>query len=162
MEFTKRQISRLSPTRWLLRVLDILVPLGLISLEIFLNVIAFGTVINSLIVLVLVTSPLWVLLLMFWWPVLLILLAILKFTSISTYIHSLLVHSLHHMLYRYRGQSRKTIWVVLHSLLALNMPNYITAQNCGYALVSASGKSIQESELKKPMTKREQDNIFQF
>lgn len=93
----------MSPARWLIRVLDILVPLVLISLEIFLNVIAFGTVINSLIVLVLLTSPLWVLLLMFWWPVLLVLVAILKCTSIGTHIHSLLVHSLHHMLYRYKG-----------------------------------------------------------
>lgn len=101
MEFAKRQITRFSPT--LLRVLNILVPLVLISLEIFLNVIAFGTVINSLIVLVLITSPLWMLLIIFWWPVILVFLAILKCTSISTYIHSLFVHSLHYMLYRYKG-----------------------------------------------------------
>jgi|LauGreDrversion4_2_1035121.scaffolds.fasta_scaffold199071_1 hypothetical protein len=148
------------PTNYVLKVLGILVPIILISLEIFLNVVAVGTVINGIVLLIVLTSPLWILLLMFWWPVLIVLGVLFRFTSINSYLKSLMLHSLNHMLFKYKGQSRKTIWCCVESLWALNLPNYITAQNCGYALVSATGKSIQQSDLIKPLTDQERDNIF--
>jgi len=115
------------PNRLVIRILDFIVPLCLISLEIFLNVIAFGSVVNGVVLLLIVTSPLWVLLFLFWWPMILLVTCLLKFTSIYSYTCSLLWHSLYHMLYNYKGQPRKNAWSILYTMLALNLPNYITA-----------------------------------
>jgi hypothetical protein len=40
----------------------------------------------------------------------------------------------------------------------LGLPNNIIAQNCGFALVSATGESLQD--LEKPLSEREKENLF--
>ena len=83
-----------SSSRLISRTLTLIVPLCLISLEVFLNLVVICMVITLLFVLAfalfntglffMVTSPLWMLLFLFWSPLLLSLVLMLKFSSIRT------------------------------------------------------------------------------
>lgn len=86
-----------------MKVLNLVVPLLLISLEIILNVIALGSVINGIILLLVITSPLWLLLFLFWWPMIIVVFMLLRFTSISTYTRNFFMHGVYNLLYKYRG-----------------------------------------------------------
>lgn len=87
---TKRSARHNLPTRLLIKGLDLVIPLCLISLEIILNVLAVGTVVNGLLLVLIVTSPLWILLIICWWPVILAFACLLKFSSIRLYISKLI------------------------------------------------------------------------
>lgn len=126
----------------MVKVFNFFVAASLILLEIFLNLLALGTAINVLIFLIVVTSPLWILLLIFWWPVILTLGFMIKFTSVRTYLCQFFTHYAKYVLYNYKGQPRKKAWTFVYSLLSLGLPSSIVAQNCGFALVSASGESL--------------------
>jgi hypothetical protein len=63
------------------------------------------------------------------------------------------------MLYKYQGRQRKTSWNVLYSLISFSLPSNIVAQNCGFAMVTATGESLQQ-ELREPLTEREAENLF--
>lgn len=127
------------PPRTFASIIYFFVALILVSLEIFLNLLAVGTAINAFIFLVVVTSPLWILLLLFWWPMFIVIALLVKFTTVRTYMTQFLTHYAKYILYNYRGQPRKKAWTFVYSLLSLGLPNNIVAQNCGFALVSASG-----------------------
>lgn len=120
----------------------LLIPLCLISLEIFLNILAVGTAINATLVLLIITAPVWLLLIVFWWPMLIAIAFMLKCSSIRTYFQSCVLAVAHYILYRHRGQLRKQCWSGLYGLLSLGLPNSIVAQNCGFALVSVTGDSF--------------------
>ena len=117
-------------------------PLALICLEIILNLICVGTAVNGFLLVLLFTSPLWVLLFVCWWPMLLIIVILLKFSSLRIYVGRVTTQFVQYLLYKYNGRQRKTFWNVLYSLLSLGLPNNIVAQNCGFALVSATGESL--------------------
>ena len=70
----------------LVKVFNFVAAVSLVLLEIFLNLIAVGAAINGLVFLTIATSPLWILLLIFWWPMILILTLLVKFTSVRTYL----------------------------------------------------------------------------
>ncbi len=130
------------PSRIIIKGLVFLVPLCLISLEIYLNVLVVGFAIIGLLLLILFTSPLWLILFIFWWPLLLGVTCILRITSLRTYTRWLLTSSLHYVLYKYNGNLRKKCWSLLYSLLSFGLPNNIIGQNCGFALVTANGESL--------------------
>lgn len=115
------------PSRILIKGLVLLVPICLISLEIYLNFIVVGFAITGFLVLLLITSPLWLLLIIFWWPLLLGVTCILRITSLRTYTRWLLTSSLHYVLYKYNGNLRKNCWSLLYSLLSLGLPSNIVA-----------------------------------
>ena len=99
--FGKRlSYSTISP-RSLVKVFNFFVAVSLVLLEIFLNLLAIGTAINALIFLIVATSPLWILLLIFWWPMILALAFLIKFTSIRTYLIQFFTQYAKYVLYNY-------------------------------------------------------------
>ncbi len=145
-----------------MKIFYVCVAISLVSLEIFLNLLLVGTAINAFILLVVITSPLWILLILFWWPMIFVAALLLKFSSVRTYMSQIITHYAKYILYTYKGSPRKKAWNFLYSLLSLGLPNNIVAQNCGFALVSASGESLQDTKLKKALTERETENLFQL
>ncbi len=81
-KLSKSSLSSLT----LFKVINFIAAVSLVVLEIFLNLIAVGAAINGLVFLTIATSPLWILLLIFWWPMIIILTLLLKFTSVRTYL----------------------------------------------------------------------------
>lgn len=74
-------------TRAAVRVIDLTVPLFLVGLEIVLNLIAVGTMINVVLLLGLlavVSSPLWMLLLASFWPVILVSICLLSLKAVRS------------------------------------------------------------------------------
>lgn len=68
-------------TRAVVRVIDLTVPLFLVGLEIVLNLIAVGTIINVALLLgllIVVSSPLWMLVLASCWPVIVVSICLLN------------------------------------------------------------------------------------
>ena len=136
------------------------IPICLITLEIFLNIVVVGTAVNAFLILLIVTSPIWLVLLVCWWPIMLGILFMLKFSSLRTYATNLVTSCMHYLLYTYKGDFRKQMWSFLYSLLSFGISNNIVAQNCGFALVSATGESLHD--LKRPLQAQEIENMFQL
>jgi len=86
-----------------MKVFNFLAAVTLVLLEIFLNLLAIGTAINAIIFLTVVTSPLWILLLIFWWPMILVFALLIKFTSVRTYLIQFITHYAKYILYNYKG-----------------------------------------------------------
>jgi hypothetical protein len=147
------------PAAVIIRGLDLIVPLLLISLEICLNLLAIGTALNGLVLLFLFLVPVLILSLIFWWPALMIVLCLLNCTSVRMYTKRQVSTFFAWMLYKYQGRQRKTSWNVLYSLISFSLPSNIVAQNCGFAMVTATGESLQQ-ELREPLTEREAENLF--
>ena len=74
-----------------------MVPVSLIVLELVLN----GWVFAFLMIMILVTSPLWFPLILIWWPVLIIVKLLLKYTSIWSYVRPLVIEQAYYLLYNY-------------------------------------------------------------
>jgi len=106
-------------TRFIVRVLDILVPVLLIVLEIVLNVMAFTSVCNGVLILLIITSPLVMILFAFWWPMVICVALLLKFTSVKSYTYNLLLNALHHIMFKNRCAQRKYLWNWLYTFLSL-------------------------------------------
>jgi hypothetical protein len=88
----------------LIKGLDLIVPIGLIILEIILNIICVGTFINGVIFVLVVTSPVWFLMLFFGWPVLLAGALVLRFASIRLYLKNVVTNGVQYLLYKYEGR----------------------------------------------------------
>ena len=124
------------PTRLLVKGLDLLVPLGLIMLEITLNLLCVGTFINIMLVVLFVTSPVWLMMLIFGWPFMIAIACILRFQRIRLHLRDVTSKLVKYLLYKYEGRLRKTLWNCFYSLLSIGLANDVVAQNCGFALVS--------------------------
>lgn len=77
------------PARFVIKGLDIVVPIALIILEITLNILCMGTFINLMclgLFVAAVTSPVWMTALVLGWPFLLCAGCVLRFSSIRLYI----------------------------------------------------------------------------
>lgn len=125
--FGNRLSNSTLSSRSLVKVFNFFVAVSLVMLEIFLNLLAIGTAINALIFLIVATSPLWILLLIFWWPMILALALLIKFTSVRTYLIQFFTHYAKYVLYNYKGQPRKKVWTFVYSLLSLGLPSSIVA-----------------------------------
>lgn len=79
-------MRRARQQRFIIKILDFVVPLGLICLEIVLNLLCVGTAINGFLLVLLFTSPLWVMLVICWWPMLLFIAILLHFSSLRVYL----------------------------------------------------------------------------
>ena len=64
------------------KAFDLIVPLALIALEICLNLLAIGTIINSFALFLVVLLPIAIVLLILWWPVLVLFYCLLRFFSL--------------------------------------------------------------------------------
>ena len=84
MEDVTRDKAR-SSSKLFTKTLIFIVPLCLISLEVFLNIVVVCTVVNAVLLMLFVTSPLWLLLMLFWWPLFVFGFCVLKSSSIRTY-----------------------------------------------------------------------------
>jgi len=115
------------PTRLLIKGLDLIVPLGLICLELILNLLCVGTAVNGILLLLFITSPLWISLLVCWWPMFIIIVCILRFSSLRTYINKITTEFALYLLYNYQGRHRKNFWDILYTLLSFGLPNNIVA-----------------------------------
>lgn len=85
----------------LLRTISYVVPFGLIVLELVLNGMVCSSFFTFLLALFVLTSPLWIPLLIIWWPVLVIVKLLHKYTSINSYTWALFMHVAYYMLYNY-------------------------------------------------------------
>lgn len=151
-------MQRLYPSRLAIKTVMFVIPICLITLEVFLNIVVVGAAVNAFLILLIVTSPLWLLLGLCWWPILLGILFMLKFSSLRTYAINGVTSCMHYLLYTYRGDCRKQLWSFLYCMLSFGISNSIVAQNCGFALVSATGESLPE--LKRPLQAKEIENMF--
>lgn len=150
------------PTRWcIIKGLDLIVPIILISLEIFLNLLAIGTVINGTLLVLIVLLPLTIILCFLWWPALALIFFLIKFSTLREYTQRQISKFFSYLLYKYQGRYRKSCWNVIYSLFSFSLPASITAQNCGFALITNTGESLSD-DLRNKLEPSERENLFQM
>jgi hypothetical protein len=155
MQTVKKVVSH----KHLMKACDLLVPLALISLEIILNLIAVVTIINSVGLLAIVLLPVAIIGLVFSWPLLIFIYCLLKFFGVRQFTKKYFSGVIAWLLFKHKGEYRKKAWNCLYTMVSFSLPNNIVAQNCGYALVTATGESLQ-AQIKTRLSERETENLF--